>query len=65
MEQSSSPGDLTRPRLITGERDILARIRVFPVNIRSSSVKRNVQEMDYPHLLKVSFLAYVISLNDI
>ena len=46
MEQTSSPNDLTRPRFITDERDILAIVRVFPVNIRSSSVKRNVQEIN-------------------
>ena len=42
MEQGSSPSDLTRPRFITGERDILVSVRVFPVDIRSSSVKRNI-----------------------
>ena len=46
MEQSSSPSNLTRPRFITGERDILASVRVFPVNIRTCSVERNVHEMN-------------------
>ena len=42
MEQGSSPSDLTTPRFITGERDILVSVRVFSVYSRSSSVKRNI-----------------------